>query len=220
MLVIAHRGVHGVVPENTLAAFEAAVALGANGIETDVRISLDGLPVLIHNRVIASGQPVADLTRREIEQTVGHEVPTLDEALEQFSGVLWNVEIKTTNALSSVIRVLEKHQAGHRIVVTSFCHDLVATCASALKVNCGLLIAHRPRTLGSLLADFNGDGNPRVNHMVWDYDVLDDALLKQAAIEGFRNFVYGPVTKIEHDYCRELGMDGVITDYPLLAQNA
>ena len=220
MLVIAHRGVHVVVPENTLAAFEAAVALGANGIETDVRISLDGLPVLIHDRVIASGQPVADLTRREIEQTVGHEVPTLDEALEQFSGVLWNVEIKTTNALSSVIRVLERHQAGHRIVVTSFCHDLVATCASALKVNCGLLIAHRPRTFGSLLADFNGDGNPRVNHMVWDYDVLDDALLKQAAIEGFRNFVYGPVTKIEHDYCRELGVDGVITDHPLLAQNA
>lgn len=220
MLVIAHRGVHIVVPENTLAAFEAAVALGANGIEADVRISLDGLPVLIHDRVIASGQPVADLTRREIEQTVGHEVPTLDEALEQFSGVLWNVEIKTTNALSSVIRVLERHQAGHRIVVTSFCHDLVATCASALKVNCGLLIAHRPRTFGSLLADFNGDGNPRVNHMVWDYDVLDDALLKQAAIEGFRNFVYGPVTKIEHDYCRELGVDGVITDHPLLAQNA
>ena len=140
MLVIAHRGVHVVVPENTLAAFEAAVALGANGIETDVRISFDGLPVLIHDRVIASGQPVADLTRREIEQTVGHQVPTLDEALEQFSGVLWNVEIKTTNALSSVIRVLERHQAGHRIVVTSFCHDLVATCASALKVNCGLLI--------------------------------------------------------------------------------
>lgn len=220
MLVIAHRGVHVVVPENTLAAFEAAVALGANGIETDVRISFDGLPVLIHDRVIASGQPVADLTRREIEQTVGHQVPTLDEALEQFSGVLWNVEIKTTNALSSVIRVLERHQAGHRIVVTSFCHDLVATCASALKVNCGLLIAHRPRTFGSLLADFNGDGNPRVNHMVWDYDVLDDALLKQAAIEGFRNFVYGPVTKIEHDHCRELGVDGVITDHPLSAQNA
>ncbi len=220
MLVIAHRGVHVVVPENTLAAFEAAVALGANGIETDVRISFDGLPVLIHDRVIASGQPVADLTRREIEHTVGHQVPTLDEALEQFSGVLWNVEIKTTNALSSVIRVLEKHQADHRIVVTSFCHDLVATCASALKVNCGLLIAHRPRTFGSLLADFNGDGNPRVNHIVWNYDVLDDTLLKQAAIEGFRNFVYGPVTKIEHDYCRELGVDGVITNYPLLAQNA
>jgi len=88
MLVIAHRGARTAVPENTLAAFEAAVALGVNGIETDVRISLDGLPVLIHDRVIASGQAVADLTRRDIEQASGHEVPTLDEALEQFSGIL------------------------------------------------------------------------------------------------------------------------------------
>lgn len=220
MLVIAHRGEHSVVPENTMAAFEAAVAVGVNGIETDVRISLDGLPVLIHDRVIGSGQPVADLARREIEQTVGHEVPTLDEALEQFPGILWNVEIKAANALPSVIRVLEKHQAGHRIIVTSFRHDLVARCASSLKVNCGLLVAHRPRTLDSLLVDFNRDGNPRVNHIVWDYDVLDDILLKQTAMDGFRNFVYGPMTKIEHDYCRELGVDGVITDHPLLAQNA
>jgi glycerophosphoryl diester phosphodiesterase len=220
MLVIAHRGEHSVVPENTMAAFEAAVAVGVNGIETDVRISLDGLPVLIHDRVIGSGQAVADLARREIEQAVGHEVPTLSEALEQFPGILWNVEIKAANALPSVIRVLEKHQAGHRIIVTSFRHDLVARCASSLKVNCGLLVAHRPRTLDSLLADFNRDGNPRVNHIVWDYDVLDDILLKQAAMDGFRNFVYGPMTRIEHDYCRELGVDGVITDHPLLAQNA
>lgn len=219
MLVIAHRGVHTAVPENTLAAFEAAVALGVNGIETDVRISLDGLPVLIHDRVI-SGRAVADLTRRDIEQVVGHEVPTLDEALEQFSGVLWNIEIKATRVLSSVIRVLEKHQAGHRIIVTSFRHDLIAICASSLMINCGLLVAHRPQTLTSLLADLDCDGNPRVNHIVWDYEVLDDSLLKQAVADGFRNFVYGPMTKMEHDYCRELGVDGVITDYPLLAQNA
>lgn len=220
MLVIAHRGYHIAVPENTLAAFDAAVAAGVNGIETDVRISLDGLPVLIHDRVIASGQAVCDLTRGEIQQVVGHAVPILDEALEHFSDILWNIDIKTVTALSTVIRVLEKHQANHRVVVTSFRHDLVAICASALKVNCGLLVAHRPRTLNSLLADFDCDGNPRINHIVWNYDILDDSLLKQAATDGFRNFVYGPITKNEHDYCRELGVDGVITDYPLLAQNA
>lgn len=220
MLVIAHRGYHAAVPENTMPAFEAAVAIGVNGIETDVRISLDGMPLLIHDRVTESGQAVADLTRRDIEQALGHEVPTLDEALEQFPGILWNIEIKTEKALSSVIRVLEKHQAGHRIIVTSFRHDLVAICASSLMVNCGLLVAHRPQTLNSFLTDFDCDGNPRVNHIVWDYDVLDDSLLKQAATDGFRNFVYGPITKMEHDYCRELGLDGMITDYPLLAQNA
>jgi len=220
MLLIAHRGYHAAAPENTLAAFEAAIMVGASGIETDVRISRDGVPVLIHDRVIASGETVADLTRTELEQAAGHEIPTLDEALECFPGVLWNVEIKTIQALSTVIRVLEKHQAGHRIIVTSFRHDLVALCASSLKVNCGLLLAHRPLTLNSLLADFNCNGNPRINHVVWNYEVLDDILLKQAASDGYRNFVYGAVTRAEHDNCRELGVDGIITDYPLLVQDA
>lgn len=220
MLLIAHRGYHAAAPENTLAAFEAAIMVGASGIETDVRISRDGVPVLIHDRVIASGETVADLSRTEIEQAVGHEIPTLDEALECFPGVLWNVEIKTIQALSTVIKVLEKHQAGHRIIVTSFRHDLVALCASSLKVNCGLLLAHRPLTLNSLLADFNCNGNPRINHVVWNYEVLDDILLKQAASDGYRNFVYGAVTRAEHDNCRELGVDGIITDYPLLVQDA
>lgn len=219
MLVLAHRGYHVAVPENTLAAFEAAVTVGANGIETDVRISRDGLPILIHDRVTSSGEAVADLSRAEIEQIASHEIPTLDEALESFPGILWNVEIKSLGTVSSVISVIKKHQARHRIIVTSFRHDLVAVCAACLNVNCGFLLAHRPRTLDALLADFNANGNPRINHIVWDYEVLDGVLLKQAAENGFRNFVYGPVTKAEHDDCREQGVDGVITDYPLLAKN-
>ncbi|MDE2366408.1 MAG: glycerophosphodiester phosphodiesterase [Betaproteobacteria bacterium] len=220
MLIIAHRGYHAAVPENTLAAFEAAVTAGVNGIETDVRISRDGLPILIHDRVMPSGEAVGDLSRAEIEQIAGHEIPTLDEALESFPGILWNVEIKSPAVVPSVISVIEKHQARHRIIVTSFRHDLVAVCASHLKVNCGFLVAHRPRTPDCLLADLNADGNPRINHIVWDYEILDGVLLKHAAENGFRNFVYGPLTKAEHDDCREQGVDGVITDYPLLALNA
>ena len=53
MLLLAHRGYHLSVPENTMAAFAAAVALGVDGIETDVRLSRDGLPVIIHDRVTA-----------------------------------------------------------------------------------------------------------------------------------------------------------------------
>jgi len=138
-------------------------------------------------------------------------VPTLDQVLKRFPGMLWNIEIKTTQALPSVIGILAQYQASHRILVTSFRHDVVAECASSLKLDCGLLVAHRPRTLDSLLAD---PSHARINHIVWDYNILDAALLKQAAAAGFRNFVYGPVTRTEHDYCRELGVDGVITDYP------
>ncbi|MBN9131890.1 MAG: glycerophosphodiester phosphodiesterase [Nitrosospira multiformis] len=218
MLILAHRGYHAEVPENTLAAFEAAVRAGVNGIETDVRMSRDGVPVLVHDRVMATGQAVRDLTHSEIENALGREIPTLDEALAHFPDILWNVEIKTLDCLSTVLGVLEKYQTRHRIIVSSFRHDLIATCAASLKLECGLLVAHRPQILDSLLAGFDCDGNARINHLVWDYNVLDDALLKQAATNGFRNFVYGPITRAEHEECRELDMDGVITDYPLLMQ--
>lgn len=220
MLVIAHRGYHVAVPENTLPAFEAAVAAGVGGIETDVRVSQDGLPILIHDRILACGQAVADLKRNEIGHILGHEVPTLDEALEQFPGILWNVEIKSREGVASVLKVLRRHRAGQRLILTSFRHDLVALCASSLQVDCGLLLAHTPCSLRFLLADSNLDGNPRVNHIVWDYETVDSGLLKQAAVQGFRNFVYGAINQIEHDNCRELGVDGVITDYPLLMQGA
>ena len=218
MLILAHRGYHAAAAENTLEAFEAAIMAGVNGIETDVRMSRDGVPVLVHDRVMATGQAVRDLTHSEIESALGCEVPSLDEALAHFPDILWNVEIKTPDRLSTVFDVLEKYQTRHRIIVSSFRHDLIAICASSLKLNCGLLVAHRPQTLDSLLADFDCDGNARINHLVWDYNVLDEALLTQAAANGFRNFVYGPITRAEHEECRQLGVDGVITDYPLLMQ--
>ncbi|SEA63761.1 glycerophosphodiester phosphodiesterase [Nitrosospira multiformis] len=218
MLVLAHRGYHVTAPENTLEAFDAAIMAGVNGIETDVRMSRNGVPVLVHDRVMATGQAVSDLAHCEIEDVLGHKIPTLDEALAHFPDILWNIELKTPHRLSTVFGVLEKYQACHRIIVSSFRHDLIAICASSLKLDCGLLVAHRPQTLDSLWAGFDCEGNARINHLVWDYNVLDQAMLAQAAARGFRNFVYGPVTRAEHEECRQLGVDGVITDYPLLAQ--
>ena len=81
MLVIAHRGNHAEHNENTLAAFEAAVKLDVDGIETDVRISSDDYLVLIHDRII-SGREVCALTRKEIEHETGYQVSTLDEAVK------------------------------------------------------------------------------------------------------------------------------------------
>lgn len=49
-LVIAHRGASGLTPENTIAAFELAVALGADGVEFDVQLTADEQPVVIHDR--------------------------------------------------------------------------------------------------------------------------------------------------------------------------
>jgi len=71
-LVIAHRGASGIAPENTLEAFDLAVALGADGVEFDVQLSADGYPVVIHDARVdrttngsgnVSRLPLAELQR-------------------------------------------------------------------------------------------------------------------------------------------------------------
>ena len=69
-LVIAHRGASALAPENTVAAFRLALAIGADGVEMDVQLSADGTPIVIHDsrvdRTTDGTGPVASLTTREI----------------------------------------------------------------------------------------------------------------------------------------------------------
>src|SRR5438477_9822141 len=95
MLVIAHRGASGNAPENTMAAFKKAVALGANFIETDLQLSRDARLVAIHDATVnrtTNGQgTVHDMTLTELRRLdagswfgsefAGERIPTLDEIL-------------------------------------------------------------------------------------------------------------------------------------------
>ncbi len=217
MLLLAHRGYHAGVPENTMAAFAAALALGADGIETDVRLSADGDPVIMHDRVTPRQRAVAGLTRREIEHDVGHPVPLLAEVLDAFPGVLWNVEIKNVEVLPATLAVLERYVGKRRLFVTSFRHDVVVAIAQQLAVDCGLLLAHRPLDVGAIIAGCAAQ--PRIKAMVWDYNIVDAAVLQAVEQAGWRNYAYGAVTPAEHQHCAGLGLAGLITDYPVHVLN-
>ena len=128
MLVFAQRGHHAVFPGNTLQAFDAAVRLGVDGIQTDVRLSGDGVAVLFSDEHVR-GRPVADLSRHDIARIVGHEVPTLNEALLRFPKPVWNIEIKAPAAIGVVLQAVSAFAATRRMVVTSVHHELVARCA-------------------------------------------------------------------------------------------
>lgn len=212
MLVIAHRGYHADVPENTIAAFAAAVALGVDGIETDVQLSADGEPVMIHDRVTLQKRAVAELARRDLERDVGHPVPVLSEALDQFPDVLWNVEIKSLEALPAALAVLKHYVDRRRLFVTSFRHDVVREVARQLPIDCGLLLAHRPLDVGAVIAECGGEA--RIRAMVWDYNVIDADVLQAVTLAGWRNYVYGAITSAEHERCAGFGLAGLITDYP------
>ena len=213
MQLLAHRGYHADAPENTLSAFEAAVKIGVDGIETDVRLSGDGLPVIIHDRVTPRKRPVAELTRREIQNDVGHPVPVLAEILDAFPGILWNIEIKNSDSLPAAVPVLRQFQRQRRLLLTSFRHDVVMQCADELEIDCGLLLAHRPLDVNVIIAGCSG--RPRIKGIVWDYNIVDEDVLRAVSAAGWSNYIYGAVTPAEHQRCAALGLAGLITDYPL-----
>lgn len=87
--VVAHRGAHAHARENTLAAFEEAVSLGVDGVELDVRRSVDGA-LVVHHDPVAEGHVIARTRARDLPEYV----PYLGDALSVLRGVTVNVEIK------------------------------------------------------------------------------------------------------------------------------
>jgi glycerophosphoryl diester phosphodiesterase len=212
MLIISHRGYHLQEAENTVEAFEQAVAMGVDGIETDVRLSADGALIVFHDRVAPNGKEVAKLSRNELSNLVGYTIPTLESILDRFDKILWNVEIKTPTVLDRALPILSRYSRSRQILVTSFWHNAVAQVSHAIDVECGLLIAHRPLNETATLDWLSL--NKRINTIVWDYEILDPALLELPPFKGLRHFVYGAETQAEHKQCADIELAGVITDHP------
>lgn len=89
-LILAHRGASATQRENSLAAFEAARALGADGVELDVRRSADGVLVVHHDPVLPDGRAIHTLAAADLPQYV----PTLEAALGCCAGLVVDAEVK------------------------------------------------------------------------------------------------------------------------------
>lgn len=120
--VIAHRGAWGAgVPENSLAAFERAIGLGADMVELDVRRTRDRELIVFHDADI-DGTPVAELGRSEIEDLAGVRPPLLGEALELArSRIALDVELKEDGYVDDCADLLSAFAAsGGELIVSSF----------------------------------------------------------------------------------------------------
>jgi glycerophosphoryl diester phosphodiesterase len=139
MLVIAHRGASGNAPENTLAAFKKAVALGAAFIETDLQLSRDAHFVAIHDATVnrtTNGQgavhdmKLAELRRLDAgswfgSEFAGERIPTLEEILEfsKKNDVVFYLEIKPGGSWGgehALVGALRESGEIPRTVVISF----------------------------------------------------------------------------------------------------
>lgn len=149
--VVAHRGGASIAPENTLAALEAALSLGVDAIEIDVRLSSDGVPVLMHDATVdrtTDGEGgVAGMTRFELHSLdaggwfgrgfTDEPVPTLDEAIVLVDGraeLLVEIkggEVEHRGITAAVVAVIHRHGATPWCWLLSF-HDTVLDSAAIL----------------------------------------------------------------------------------------
>jgi glycerophosphoryl diester phosphodiesterase len=114
MLIYAHRGASGAHPENTLLAFEAALAAGVEGIELDVHATADGVPVVIHDRAVertTNGRGYVDElpleSLRRFDAGDSQQVPTLAEVLELVAGrAHLDIELKGAGIERATLAVL------------------------------------------------------------------------------------------------------------------
>jgi glycerophosphoryl diester phosphodiesterase len=162
-LVIAHRGYSAAAPENTLAAFEAALRAGADMLELDVRLDADGVPVVVHDatldRTTDTPGPVEELTSAAVRSAdagawfapafAGQQIPTLREVVEvvaRFPRAGLLVEFKgawAPAAVSGAVATLRHSGVAERSIVQSFERSTVAALRDvAPDVRRALLVLH------------------------------------------------------------------------------
>lgn len=140
-LNLAHRGARQVAPENTLAAFRAAMDIpGCDGVELDVLLSADGQIVVIHDftldkttdgRGLVGAKTLAELKQLDAgswkdKRFAGERIPTLEEALDVLGErAIINIELKNRMAHQTglevrVVELVQQRRLEQRVILSSF----------------------------------------------------------------------------------------------------
>lgn len=231
VIAMAHRGgaLNPEIPgvENSLRAFRHAVALGYHYLETDVRATSDGVLLAMHDealdRVTDSEGLVARMTAEDVRAArIAGElpVPTMAELLEELPESRFNIDIKSSTAVLSLVDLLDRTGSHDRVCVGSFSQrrldrfrrasrGRVATSATPAEVAAFVLLpsgrAARRLTRGRVAA-------LQVPHRRGALTVVTPALVRRAHAAGAHVHVWTVDEPEEMDELLDMGVDGLITD--------
>lgn len=215
MKIYAHRGVSAHFPENTLAAFRAALDAGVDGIELDVHRSADGVPVVIHDdrleRTTSGMGSVADFdlaSLKTLDAGQGERIPTLEEVVELVDGRLhFDIEIKGAGCERSVLDVLDRHPRT-RAAISSFDWNILTTIRSLSRIELWILtpvvndeaIAAAERLAATSLAVFHRS--------------IDEAAMARAREANLAIMAWTVNELEEAERLRDLGVIAICSDDP------
>ncbi len=213
-LVLAHRGASGHAPENSLAAFELASQMGADGIELDVHGTRDGVLVVHHDPDLPGLGRIGDLTEREVRSVQlpnGEPIPTLAQALASAPTLQMWIEVKALpDALDAVLlAAIDADPAAERCGVHSFDHRLVKRLARA-----------RPGLrLGALTSAYLLDPAATLEatgaQALWqEWQLVDRGLVEVVHQAGGEIIAWTVNDRDRAGELAELGVDGLCGNYP------
>jgi glycerophosphoryl diester phosphodiesterase len=231
-LIFAHRGASRVAPENTLPAFEAAIRLGADGVELDVQYSSDGHLVVIHDLKLealtngtgcVTAQPLRALRALDAgshfgPQFAGTRIPLLGEALDLLRDkLLVNVELKVPDPANAglgadVVAAVRAHGMVDQVVVSSFNPFALRRAKRAgPEIECALLVAH---DLPGWMRWGLTRRYSRADGIHPEASMVDAAYVSWASKARLPLRVWAAEDEAEMRRMIVLGVDAVITDVP------
>jgi glycerophosphoryl diester phosphodiesterase len=234
-VIFAHRGASAHAPENTIAAFELALAQQADAIELDVKLSADGQVIVIHDSTVdrtTNGHgKVQDMTLAELKaldagsfrgsQFAGERIPTLENVFDAMGRRTFiNIELKNHKShgedlVETVCMLVKKHQMQKYVMFSSFFPNALSKAHSYLpNVPRGLLA----------LNGFLGIWARSFGFSFGKYDALHPNLQdftqeEVTRVHRLKRRVHVYTVNKEEDVRRlfKWGVDGVFTDDPQLA---
>ena len=227
--ITAHRGSSSGAPENTMVALEKAVEEMADRAEIDVQETADGVIVLCHDtslkRVAGVNKKVSDLTLEQIKKLdvgswfsseyKGEQIPTLEEVMEYAKGKIdLNIEIKNLGNSSGlpekVIELVEKHEMQEQCVITSTNRFyLKRVKAVNPEIRTGYIIS---AAYGNFYSD------EFIDLISIRSSFVTERMIESAHEAGKAVHAWTVNGKVEMERLKQLGVDDMITDRPVLAR--
>lgn len=224
VLPFAHRGAGMLAPENTMAAFAAAVGHGYRLLETDVQASSDGEVFVFHDkdlhRLTGHAGDLESLTAAQISKlriNDNHPIPQLSELLEEHPNALLNIDAKTPHVARLLGPLIRRMGAGHRVLIGSFsdrrirqtiagfsdpvCHS--AGTLSVVKFMLSAQLRQRPGITAQCL---------QIPTRQYGVSLVKAKTLDHARKHGLKTHVWTINQARQMHELIDLGVDGIMTD--------
>jgi len=238
MLKIGHRGAKAYACENTLSSFKKALSLGVDMVEFDVRITKDEHPVIIHDgtlsRLAKKFQRVSRLTLAELKEIKlknNESIPTLGEILEILdSKVGFNIELKVKGSARVVVQTLRDYKVDMKNVMVSSNHPSEIKKVEHLEPDIITALIFRATNAFNFwfISDFLAILFLPITkyYICWlvknahaDYLSINHHLLSKKKValfkkRGIKICAWTVNSQKKIDYLKDLGIDGIITNYP------